>query len=297
MLLTAHALSVGRVTDHAAFPAFDRYGPADPLTPLLLSVPHAGRDYPEKIGNMLRVPLQALRLLEDRLVDQVALAASGNDHRMLIARTPRAWIDLNRSEQERDPLLDLGAGDRTHLHRSAKLRSGLGLVPRRAGAAGDLWSRKLSAEDVEERIRNHHRPFHAEVSEALAAAHARFGVAVLLDIHSMPPLTGPRPAEVVLGDLFGRSSDQRYVAALAEVATHAGLRVAFNAPYAGGQILARHAAPKAGIHAVQIELDRRLYLDERMEEIGPGLPLLSDTLRRMIAAVHDAVQPAALAAE
>ncbi|TKD49957.1 N-formylglutamate amidohydrolase [Sphingomonas baiyangensis] len=274
------------MTSEGAQHSFDRFGPlAKPASPLVLSVPHAGRDYPPEMARALRVPLAALLPLEDRHIDVVARAAH-RDEAMLIARRPRAWIDLNRSEQERDPLVEEGRARTALPIESAKLRSGLGLVPRRTPVAGDIWRAKLSGPEVEARIAGDHRPYHVAIADALAAARAWFGIAVLIDIHSMPALGGADPAQLVLGDRFGRSAATRIVAPLARAAQDAGLRVAFNAPYAGGHILDRHADPAAGIHAVQLEFDRTLYLDGATLMPNAGAAALADTLRTMLDAVR-----------
>jgi N-formylglutamate amidohydrolase len=270
--------------------SFHRHGPAEPVSPVVLSVPHAGRDYPLVLRAALRVPLTALRPLEDRHADSIALAAHECET-LLIAQRARAWIDLNRAEHERDPKLDDGASTKAQ-PQSAKLRSGLGLVPRRVAAAGDIWSRRLSGEEVAQRIVADHRPYHEALAEALAAARARFGIAVLLDIHSMPPLGLPETApRIVLGDRFGRSASSRYLGRLEGVARTHGIACAVNAPYSGGHILDRHADPRRGIHAVQIEFDRSLYLDASLDQPGAGLPLAIRTLRAMIDAVADEAAP------
>jgi N-formylglutamate amidohydrolase len=275
-------------------PPYERHGPAEPLTPIVLSVPHAGRAYPAAMQELLRLPVAALLPLEDRLVDQVALAARGA-HTLFVATLPRAWIDLNRSEHERDPRVDAGADPLGQT--SARLRSGLGLVPRRASSTADIWKRQLTAEEVAARIVGQHRPYHAAIAAALAAARARFGMAVLLDIHSMPSLPGVTPAQLVLGDRHGRSAGRRLVTALEAAAREAGLRVARNQPYAGGHVTTTHGAPSRNLHAVQIEFDRSLYLDPTLTEAGVGLPTLAATLAHMIAAVSEECLPPALAAE
>ncbi|MCM8730581.1 N-formylglutamate amidohydrolase [Hephaestia sp. GCM10023244] len=280
-------------------PPFDRHGPAEPTSPVVLSVPHAGRDYPLQLRAALRVPIGQLAALEDRAVDQVALAARIGET-TFVQRRARAWIDLNRAEHERDPRVDEGASITRLPFPSAKLRSGLGLVPRRAARSGDLWCRRFTAEEIVARIRLDHRPYHAALSRALAAARARFGVAVLLDLHSMPPLgTGGDTVRIVLGDRFGKSARARFVARLEGEAAAMGCRYALNSPYAGGHILERHAAPRGGIHAVQIEFCRTLYLDAALDRPGEGLERTAALLRRMIDALADEAlaQPGALAAE
>lgn len=286
--------SVPRVT--AASPqSFDLHGPARPESPVVLSVPHAGRDYPRELVEALRVPLPALLPLEDRHVDAVGHAARRRET-MIVARRPRAWIDLNRSERERDPLVDEGASPVASPQPSIKLRSGLGLVPRRVAPAGDLWRARFAGAAIERRIAEDHRPYHATLAELLAAARARFGVAVLIDLHSMPTL-GAGEAQIVLGDRFGRSAGGT-MTAVAEAAVRAhGLRTALNAPYAGGHILDRHGDPSRGVHALQVEVDRLLYLDPVTLDPAPGVARIAAMLRAMIDALADLALPDLAAAE
>jgi N-formylglutamate amidohydrolase len=273
--------------------SFDLLGDADaPPSPVVLSVPHAGRDYPPAMLQLLRAPVPALRALEDRHVDLVARGAR-EDRVTLIQRLPRAWIDLNRAEHERDPLVDEGADPRAQPARSAKMKSGLGLVPRRVPAAGDLWRRKLTADDVASRIVEAHRPYHEAMANALAAARARFGVAVLVDLHSMPPL-GPGGARVVLGDRFGHAAAGRFVARAEGAASNRGYAVALNSPYAGGHILERHARPTSGVHGVQVELDRTLYLDRALDGLGDGLHATATLVGDILAALEDEALSGAL---
>lgn len=260
----------------------------------MLSVPHAGRDYPLPLRAALRVPLASLLPLEDRHADTLAIAARGAET-LLVASRARAWIDLNRAEHERDPRIDDGAAPMPESAMSLKLRSGLGLVPRRASGA-DLWRRRLADDEVRQRIERDHRPYHAALAAALTAARNRFGVAVLLDIHSMPPLaTGS--ARVVIGDRFGRSAAARFVGRIEGVLHAAGVRSTVNTPYAGGHVLNRHADPAANIHAVQVEIDRTLYLDRRRDQPGPGFDAAAALLRRLIEAVADEALPVAAAAQ
>ncbi|WP_380788733.1 N-formylglutamate amidohydrolase [Sphingomonas sp. R86521] len=252
-----------------------------------MSVPHAGREYPPALRQALRVPMAAVLPLEDRLIDAVAQAARTVET-MLVQDRARAWIDLNRGEDERDPKVDEGARPVALVHQSAKLRSGLGLVPRRASSAGDLWGRRFADSDVTRRIAEDHRPYHAALSAALAAARARFGIAVLLDVHSMPPLGTPGSvARIVLGDRFGHTADPRFVACLEAEGAAAGHVTALNAPYAGGHILERHANPAGGIHAIQLEFDRSLYLDPQLDAPGADFAGIAALLGRMLSALAD----------
>lgn len=282
-----------------AAPSFLRHGSRVPETPLILSVPHAGRAYPARLLGAIRVAPAQLATLEDRHVDSLALAARCHET-TFVQSAPRAWIDLNRAEHERDPAIDEGADPRAMPSASAKLRSGLGLIPRRV-AGSDIWRSRLSNAEVTGRIAGAHRPYHAALEAALAAARARFGIAILLDIHSMPSLgTAGEGAQIVLGDRFGRSAAARLVARIEAEAEAAGLRHALNTPYSGGHILDRHARPDRGIHAIQIEFDRALYLDATLDSPCPaGIATTAVTLRAMIDALTDEAlaNPATLAAE
>lgn len=278
----------------AGDPPFTLHGPAEPRSPVILSVPHAGRDYPPSLRAALRVPLATLLPLEDRHADTLARAALGGET-LIVARRARAWIDLNRAEHERDSRIDEGAQPVPESAMSPKLRSGLGLVPARAGSA-ELWRRRFSDEEVRDRIVRDHRTYHGAVAQALALARAKFGVAILLDLHSMPPLASGG-ARIVIGDRFGRSAAGRFVGRIEGAAHAAGVRTAVNTPYAGGHVLDRHGNVDGGVHAIQIEIDRALYLDRQRDRPGPGFDATAALLRRIIDAVTDEAMPLAVAAE
>ena len=262
--------------------SFRIIGSAVPESPVVLSVPHAGRAYPAALCAALRIPAANLAALEDRHIDAVALSARRSET-LLLQDAPRAWIDLNRAEHERDPLLDDGAR-RSNL--SAKVRAGLGIVPRRTGATGDIWRRRLGADEVEARIVADHRPYHQALGEVLARARQRFGVAVLLDLHSMPPLPGGR-THVVVGDRFGRAAAARFVERVEAAIEMRGYIYALNTPYAGGYILERHGRLDDAIHAVQLEIDRSLYLDQRLDALGPGLARTTALVRGIVDALTE----------
>lgn len=274
-------------------PPFVRLGPLRPNQPVLVSVPHGGREYPPGLALLSRLPVARLVPLEDRYADLLIDDAVARGHTGLVARTPRAWVDLNRSEREFDPGLVSSDGKQEPLA-SAKVRGGLGIVPRRVSRGGDIWRGALSAEAFEARLDGIHRPWHTSIAAALGGMLDRFGVAVLLDVHSMPPLPAPagraHTPQVVIGDLFGRSARGQFSRTALLVAERHGFEAALNTPYAGGHILERHGRPERGIHALQVEIDRSLYLDAKLDQPAAGI----GRCRAFVAELADALADEAL---
>lgn len=270
--------------------SFDQSGPDTPQWPVILSVPHAGRAYPPDLADDCRFPADRLLPLEDRLADRLAVASFEAGFTGIVAKTPRAVIDLNRAERDMDPGMLSRPMDVQPIL-SAKARGGLGLVPRRTAVLGDLWRRRFTPEEIDDRINRHHRPYHNRLEALMEAARRRHGTAILLDIHSMPPLLqdGARtPPQIVVGDRFGRSANSVLTEIAGATFEAAGLQVAYNAPYAGGHILDRHSAPADGLHAIQLEFDRRLYLDPQLRAAGDGLTDMARLLRQVAERLSDA---------
>ncbi len=255
--------------------AFDRFGPDLPDRPVILSVPHASRDYPDSLMATARVRPAMLRRLEDRWVDLLARPLIARGFTVLVARAPRALIDLNRHEREVDPAMIADPPHDAAWHSSAKLRGGLGLFPRRMPGASDLWLRPMPWAEARRRIETVHRPYHAALAHLMTATRDAHGHAILIDLHSMPPLpppgAGQTPPGIVLGDRFGRSASSQLIALAADIAHSHGVGVAQNSPYAGDYLLERHGRPDRGLHALQVEIDRQLYLDGALDQPGPGV--------------------------
>ncbi|MEE4450918.1 N-formylglutamate amidohydrolase [Novosphingobium resinovorum] len=265
--------------------------------PILIAAPHGGRDYPRTLMADLRHgPATALKL-EDRHIDAIARrVAELTGASLLIARAPRAMIDLNRAPDDVDWEMFVrearprdGGGTP-----SRRARSGLGLIPRRLPATGELWRRRLQADDLSARIAGVHEPYHAALAEMLARLRDRWGAALLIDLHSMPPLPsrpGVASAQLVVGDRFGASCHGSVVAATFAHFAQVEREAAHNRPYAGGYVLERHADPRAGLHAMQIEIDRSRYLDSALVELGEGtdgiVADLSALVRRLAALVAE----------
>jgi N-formylglutamate amidohydrolase len=234
--------------------------------PVLLSVPHSGRDYPDWLVAMSCAGKPSLASLEDPLVDRLVWRAVQQGCGAVIARTPRAAVDCNRAEDEVDPsVIDEARRGRV----TARARGGLGIVPGRTQQHGYLWRRPISREQLDERIAQAHRPYHDAIEEQLGLLLDRFGCALLLDCHSMPPPPHGVPA-VVFGDRRGRSADAWVSRQAMAIANRCGFDAGLNDPFAGGHVIERHARPARGVHALQIELDRRAYLDPTLKSPGPG---------------------------
>ena len=240
-------------------------------SPIVISIAHAGRDYGD-LGELARVPLEELRPLEDRYVDALV---EGAGQCVIGFERARAWIDVNREPHDLDSSMVKGANARIL---STRARGGLGLVPRRLAAVGELWRRPLTRAELDERLFDY-RGFHAEIEVALAAARKTFGRAVLIDLHSMPSL--PNGVQAVLGNAHGAACNRDTTDTVLTLLRDAGLKVAVNQPYAGGAIVRRHGRPAINVQAFQIEFDRRLYLDETLDGPGEGLTTLQALVRQI----------------
>lgn len=280
------------MADIPAHPPFSRIGPAVPLLPVVLSVPHAGRAYSRELLASSRLPREALETLEDPLVDRLIWRALAGGAVGIVAHTPRAEIDLNRDEREMDPSMVLPPLPSRALLQSPRTRGGLGLVPSRIAGSGSIWLDRLPRSELARRVETVHRPYHQAIAAALEAARARFGIAVLLDCHSMPPRSAETTiqAGIILGDRFGASMASALVTAAAAAVSACGYRVGMNDPYAGGYVTQHHGRPAANVHALQLEIDRSFYLDRSLRAPGAGF----DKVARMIATMVEALAEAAL---
>jgi N-formylglutamate amidohydrolase len=268
--------------------------------PVFISAPHGGRAYHPDLMASLREGERAALRLEDRRIDEVATCVAANiGAGLVVARAPRAMLDLNRAPDDVDwgmipdcgrasalsAVLAAGGHMRPHAHPSQRVRAGLGLVPRRVPGMGELWRMPLRGEVLAQRIERLHGPYHACIAEQLAILRARWGAALLVDLHSMPPLPrteGQGPVTCVVGDRFGASCSGALVAGVFSGMGDSGWLVAHNRPYAGGYVLDRHANPRGGIHAIQLEIDRAAYLDSRLVDRGDGFAGVVDVLTRVV---------------
>lgn len=266
----------GSIPGESGTPAFTLSAPQPSTLPVLIAVPHAGRAYPQSLFERMRHPPAATLKLEDRYADLLGeRVARETGAALLVAHAPRAMIDLNRATDDVDWEMFArgrpeGVGSYTP---GLRARSGLGLIPRRVPGLGELWKRRHHEEDLAQRIGQIHAPYHACLAQQLGILRQRWGAALLIDLHSMPPLglrDGNPPSEFVVGDRFGAACDGGVVGSVFTHLSEQRRTAAHNRPYAGGYVLERHADPEGGIHAFQLEIDRASYLDSRLVEPGPG---------------------------
>ncbi|MES2137096.1 MAG: N-formylglutamate amidohydrolase [Pseudomonadota bacterium] len=245
--------------------------------PVLLSVPHSGRDYPDWLVDMAASGKASLTALEDPFVDRLVWRALMQGCGGVIARTPRAAIDCNRSEDEVDPSVIDGA---RRGRVTARARGGLGIVPARTQQHGYLWRRAITTGQLDERLDQAHRPYHQAVEDQLALLLDRFGCALLLDCHSMPPPPAGIPP-IVFGDCRGRTADPWLSNEAMAISRRLGFAAGLNEPFAGGHVIERHARPARGVQALQVEIDRSCYLDGGLKGPGPGFDRVSSLLERL----------------
>lgn len=234
-----------------------------PPPPVVLASPHSGRDYPAAFLAATRLTLAQLRRAEDAFVGELLATAAGHGVPLVAARFGRAWLDLNRDAAELDPAMFVDPLDAHPAQASDRVVAGLGVVPRIAAHGLEIYGGRLRRAEADTRIAEVHQPYHAALTDLLDAARVRHGFAVLLDCHSMPtppPVAGGAP-QIVIGDLWGAAAAPGLTTAIERFFRRAGFRVARNVPYAGGHTTARHGQPGRGIHTVQIEVDRALYMD------------------------------------
>lgn len=265
--------------------------PAEITTHVVFASPHSGRHYPADLLARAQVDARTLRSSEDAYVDRLLAGAPEAGAPLVTTEVPRAYVDFNRDASELDPALIAGAPAAAG---NPRVASGLGVIARVVAGGRPIYRAPLTLAEAEARIARYWRPYHAALARLLTAQRARFGEVLLVDVHSMPheALSGlpgrgaPRP-EVVLGDRHGAACRAELLDRVEAVIAAEGLRVARNAPFAGAYVAQRYGRPADGLNVVQIEIDRRLYLDEARVEPGPGFEGMRTTMARIVAGIAD----------
>jgi N-formylglutamate deformylase len=254
--------------------------------PLVLDSPHSGTWYPPDFG--YSCALADLRQAEDTHVEKLWSFAASMDQSFLQAHFARSYLDLNRDPGDVDPTLIDGAWPHT-VQAGDKVRRGMGLVWQRTLAGTPVYGRRLTAQEVARRTALCWEPYHAALAGAIAQAKARHGYCIHLNCHSMPSdralyeadFPGWEPTDFVVGDRRGSTAAPALTAWIAAFLRERGWRVDVNYPYQGVELLRRHAAPDHGIHSIQLEVSRKLYMDERTLELHSGAQAVQDTLRAL----------------
>jgi len=238
---------------------------------VVFALPHSGRDYGLSFLNQSILDQLSIRSSEDAFLDQLIDGIEKYGAPKIIANAPRAFIDLNRSTDELDPALISGIKNNM---RNPRISSGLGVIPRVVSHGKEIYRGKLSFEQAQSRIKYYWKPYHTDLSNLLQRSQSVFGQSLLIDIHSMPheavstQSSFIKPPEIVVGDRFGMSSDPEFTNLVISILKQHKFKVAKNTPFAGAFITKHHGKVKKRIHALQLEIDRSLYMDE--EKISPN---------------------------
>ncbi len=264
--------------------------PGERHVPLVLDSPHSGTEYPEDFRP--DVPLQQLRVAEDSYVDELYAHGPAAGATLIAARFPRSYIDPNRSLLDIDASLLAGPWPGPAVA-SRKTELGVGLIWRVLDSGQPIYARKLSVDEVKQRIVRYHQPYQRAVKDALDAAYEHFGAVWHLNLHSMPAVSGriseegpgkPR-ADFVLGDRDGTTCSAEFTQAVHDALRAMGYSVKVNDPYKGVELVRAFSDPKANRHSLQIEVNRRLYMDERTRERSAGFAALKGNLDRLLETV------------
>jgi N-formylglutamate amidohydrolase len=268
--------------------------PAPPPTALVFASPHSGDIYPADMMAASKLTPEAIRGSEDAFVDRIIAGAPALGASVIRARLARAYIDLNRDPWELDPAMFEDELPEFAQSRSARVAAGLGTIARVAGEGRPIYARKLTFAEAKARIDLAHRPYHDALDRLLATARATHGVAILVDWHSMPAAAargqrgrGGGPCDIVLGDRFGAACSPKLTGLVERELESMGYRVARNAPYAGGYTTEHYGRPARRTHALQIEINRALYMNEVTREPTEGLERLTADAERLTRALAE----------
>jgi N-formylglutamate deformylase len=248
-------------------PPFQVIEPAQCKGPVLFNSPHSGSTYPQAFLVASRLDLATLRRSEDSFVDELIAGVVKCGFPMMQAHFPRCFVDVNREPYELDPRMFEGRLPSFANTRSMRVAGGLGTVARVVGDAQEIYDQRIPVNDALRRIESLYKPYHRVLRRLFTKLHRDFGTAVLIDCHSMPSSAGhkddrERP-EVVLGDRYGTSCVALVAETVEQTLRDLGYSISRNKPYAGGFITEHYGNPAAGLHAIQLEINRALYMDER----------------------------------
>ncbi|NWG25226.1 MAG: N-formylglutamate amidohydrolase [Pseudorhodoplanes sp.] len=248
-------------------PPFEVLEPAEYAGPVVFNSPHSGRLYPRAFLASSRLDLATLRRSEDSFVDELAAGVVARGYPLMRAHFPRCYVDVNREPYELDPRMFDGRLPSFANTRSMRVAGGLGTVARVVGDAQEIYDQRISVDDALQRIESLYKPYHRTLRKVFTQLQRDFGAAILIDCHSMPSASSTRDerprADIVLGDRYGTSCVPIVSEVIEETLRGYGYQVSRNKPYAGGFITEHYGNPAVGLHAIQLEINRALYMDER----------------------------------
>jgi N-formylglutamate amidohydrolase len=254
-------------------PPFEIVEPAEWRAPIIFNSPHSGSVYPHDFLNASRIDLMALRRSEDSFMDELIGGLSARGFPTVRVNFPRSYVDVNREPYELDPRMFIGRLPSFANTRSMRVAGGLGTIPRVVGDGQEIYRERISVDEALARIEALYKPYHRALRRLINKAHQAFGVVVLVDCHSMPSIgvsrDEPRRPDVVIGDRYGTSCAPLLPDMVEETMRALGYSTGRNKPYAGGFITEHYGNPASGLHTVQVELNRSIYMDERRRERGP----------------------------
>lgn len=286
-------------------PPFEIVEPEAIRGPALFNSPHSGSTYPDAFLRQAQLDIGTLRRSEDSFVDELFAGVVAQGYPLMHAHFPRCFVDVNREPYELDPRMFEGRLPSFANTRSMRVAGGLGTIARVVGDAQEIYGRRIPVDDALARIESLYKPYHRALRRLFSRLHRDFGAAVLIDCHSMPSTAGhrderPRP-EFVIGDRYGTSCGGAVTEVAEQTLREFGYTVSRNKPYAGGFITEHYGNPGAGLHAIQLEINRALYMDERRYERTAGFGRLArdlDVLAQRIGDIPiDELQPYRSAAE
>ena len=238
--------------------------------PIIFNSPHSGSVYPDEFLSASRIDLPGLRRSEDSFMDELIGGLSGRGFPTVTVNFPRSYVDVNREPYELDPRMFAGRLPSFANTRSMRVAGGLGTIPRVVGDGQEIYRERLSVDDALARIEALYKPYHRALRRLINKAHQAFGTVVVVDCHSMPSVgvsrDEPRRPDVVIGDRYGTSCAPMLADMIEETMGRLGYSVGRNKPYAGGFITEHYGNPASGLHSVQLELNRAIYMDERRRE-------------------------------
>jgi N-formylglutamate amidohydrolase len=254
-------------------PPFEIVEPAEWRAPIIFNSPHSGSVYPHDFLSASRIDLAALRRSEDSFMDELIAGLSLRGFPTVRVNFPRSYVDVNREPYELDPRMFVGRLPSFANTRSMRVAGGLGTIPRVVGDGQEIYRERIGVDDALTRIEALYKPYHRALRRLINKAHQAFGAVVVVDCHSMPSIgvsrDEPRRPDVVIGDRYGTSCAPLLPDMVEETMRALGYSIGRNKPYAGGFITEHYGNPASGLHTVQVELNRSVYMDERRRERGP----------------------------